>query len=49
VDQHVDLMGGWKLAPQKLLEFRAATRRADKMTGMVLYTGVPIQVEPVTA
>ena len=30
VDQHVERMGGWKLAPPKLLEFWAATRRADE-------------------
>ena len=32
VDQHVERMGGWKLAPPKLLEFWAATRRADEAT-----------------
>lgn len=30
VDQHVERFGGWKLAPPKLLEFWAETRRADE-------------------
>jgi anaerobic selenocysteine-containing dehydrogenase len=30
VDQHIERMGGWRLAPPKLLEFWAATRRADE-------------------
>jgi anaerobic selenocysteine-containing dehydrogenase len=30
VDRHVERMGGWKLAPPRLLEFWAATRRADE-------------------
>jgi anaerobic selenocysteine-containing dehydrogenase len=30
VDQHIERFGGWRLAPPKLLEFWAATRRADE-------------------
>jgi anaerobic selenocysteine-containing dehydrogenase len=30
VDRHVERMGGWKLAPPRLLESWAATRRADE-------------------
>jgi anaerobic selenocysteine-containing dehydrogenase len=30
VDRHVERMGGWKLAPPKLLEFWVATRSADE-------------------
>lgn len=30
IDQHVERMGGWKIAPPKLLEFWAETRRADE-------------------
>jgi hypothetical protein len=26
-----------------------SVEKVDKMTGLVLYTGIPIQVEPVTA
>ena len=30
VDEHIQRFGGWKLAPPKLLEFWAKTRRADE-------------------
>jgi anaerobic selenocysteine-containing dehydrogenase len=30
VDRHIERMGGWKVAPPKLLELWAATRRADE-------------------
>jgi anaerobic selenocysteine-containing dehydrogenase len=30
VDQHIERFGGWRLAPPKLLEFWAETRRADE-------------------
>jgi len=30
VDEHIERFGGWKLAPPKLLEFWAQTRRADE-------------------
>ena len=31
------------------VNYLTSTERVDKMTGMVLYTGVPIEVEPVAA
>jgi len=31
------------------VNYLTSVEKVDKMTGMVLYTGVPIQVEPVTA
>ena len=30
VDQHIERFGGWRLAPPKLVEFLAETRRADE-------------------
>ena len=30
VDQHIERFGGWRLAPPKLIEFWAETRRADE-------------------
>jgi anaerobic selenocysteine-containing dehydrogenase len=32
VDKHIERMGGWKIAPPKLLAFWQATRRADEAT-----------------